>query len=58
MISSNIDAEIAVNRMCILRDNRNYEKISDFLDEKSFYVIQNASNYFYKQLKDLLIQKY
>ena len=32
---SNIDAEIALIG-CILWDNRNYEKVSDFLDETHF----------------------
>ena len=32
---SNIDAEVALIG-CILWDNRNYEKISDFLDETHF----------------------
>ena len=36
---SNIDAEVAIIG-CILWDNRNYEKVSDFLDE-SHFVDQN-----------------
>ena len=48
---SNIDAEIAIIG-CILWDNRNYEKISDFLDE-SHFVDQNHQIIF-KQIKDLL----
>ena len=48
---SNIDAEIALIG-CILWDNRNYEKVSDFLDE-SHFVDQNHQIIF-KQIKDLL----
>ena len=48
---SNIDAEVAIIG-CILWDNRNYEKISDFLDE-SHFVDQNHQIIF-KQIKDLL----
>ena len=48
---SNIDAEIAIIG-CILWDNRNYEKVSDFLDE-SHFVDQNHQIIF-KQIKDLL----
>ncbi len=36
---SNIDAEVAIIG-CILWDNRNYEKVSDFLDD-SHFVDQN-----------------
>ena len=48
---SNIDAEIAIIG-CILWDNRNYEKVSDFLDETHF-VDQNHQIIF-KQIKNLL----
>ena len=48
---SNIDAEVALIG-CILWDNRNYEKISDFLDE-SHFVDQNHQIIF-KQIKELL----
>ena len=48
---SNIDAEIALIG-CLLWDNRNFEKISDFLDENHF-VDQNHQMIF-KQIKDLL----
>ena len=48
---SNIDAEIALIG-CLLWDNRNYEKISDFLDENHF-VDQNHQVIF-KQIKELL----
>ena len=48
---SNIDAEIALIG-CLLWDNRNFEKISDFLDENHF-TDQNHQMIF-KQIKDLL----
>jgi len=48
---SNIEAEVALIG-CILWDNRNYEKVSDFLDE-SHFVDQNHQIIF-KQIKDLL----
>ena len=48
---SNIDAEIALIG-CLLWDNRNFEKISDFLDENHF-ADQNHQMIF-KQIKDLL----
>jgi len=48
---SNIDAEIALIG-CLLWDNRNYEKISDFLDESHF--VDENHQVIYKQIKDLL----
>ncbi len=48
---SNIDAEIALIG-CLLWDNRNYEKISDFLNEEHF-VDQNHQIIF-KQIRELL----
>ena len=48
---SNIEAEIALIG-CLLWDNRNYEKISDFIDE-SHFVDQNHQLIF-KQIKELL----
>ena len=41
---SNIDAEIALIG-CILWDNRNYEKISDFIHEDHFV---NENNKYYR----------
>ena len=48
---SNIDAEIALIG-CLLWDNRNYEKISDFLDETHF--VDENHQIIFKQIKDLL----
>ena len=48
---SNIEAEIALIG-CLLWDNRNYEKISDFIDE-AYFVNQNHQIIF-KKIKDLL----
>ena len=50
-VFTNTDAELALIG-CILWDNRNYEKVSDFLDE-SHFVDQNHQIIF-KQIKDLL----
>ncbi len=47
----NIEAEIALIG-CILLDNRNYEKISDFLSEEHFVDEQNKL--IFKTIKDLL----
>ena len=48
---SNIDAEIALIG-CLLWDNRNFEKISDFLDEIHF--VDQNNQIIYKQIKELL----
>jgi len=48
---SNIDAEIALIG-CILWDNRNFEKISDFLDENHF--VDHSHQIIFKQIKELL----
>jgi len=48
---SNIDAEVALIG-CILWDNRNYEKVSDFLDESHF--VDHNHQIIFKQIKDLL----
>ena len=48
---SNIDAEIALIG-CLLWDNRNFEKISDFLDEIHF--VDSNNQIIYKQIKELL----
>jgi len=48
---SNIDAEIALIG-CLLWDNRNYEKISDFLDESHF--VDPSHQVIFKQIKELL----
>lgn len=48
---SNIEAEIALIG-CLLWDNRNYEKISDFLDEDHF--VDQSHQIIYKQIKALL----
>ena len=47
----NIEAETALIG-CILWDNRNYEKISDFLDETHF--VEMNHQVIFKQIKDLL----
>jgi len=48
---SNIDAEIALIG-CLLWDNRNFEKISDFLDESHF--VDHSHQIIFKQIKELL----
>ena len=48
---SNLDAEIALIG-CLLWDNRNYEKISDFLDESHF--VDENNQIIFKQIKELL----
>ena len=48
---SNIEAELALIG-CILWDNRNYEKISDFLNEDHFVDINNQL--IFKTIKNLL----
>ena len=48
---SNIDAEIALIG-CILIDNRNYEKVSDFLTEEHF--VDQNNQLIYKTIKNLL----
>ncbi len=48
---SNIDAEIALIG-CILWDNRNYEKISDFIHEDHF--VNENNKIIYKTIKNLL----
>ena len=50
-IFSNLDAEIAIIG-CILWDNRNYEKISDFLHEDHF--VDENNKHIYKIIKNLL----
>ena len=50
-IFSNLDAEIALIG-CLLWDNRNYEKISDFLDETHF--VDENNQVIFKQIKELL----
>ena len=47
----NLDAEIAIIG-CILWDNRNYEKISDFLEENHF--VDQNNQIIYKKIKELL----
>ena len=48
---SNIDAEIALIG-CLLWDNRNYEKISDFMDESHF--VDESHQIIFKKIKELL----
>jgi len=48
---SNIDAEIALIG-CLLWDNRNFEKISDFLDESHF--VEQNHQLIFKQIRELL----
>ncbi len=48
---SNLDAEVALIG-CLLWDNRNFEKISDFLDESHF--IDENNQIIFKQIKELL----
>ena len=48
---ANIDAEIALIG-CLLWDNKNYEKISDFLDESHF--VDQSHQVIFKQIKELL----
>ena len=48
---SNIEAEVALIG-CLLWDNRNYEKISDFLDETHF--VDENHQLIYKKIKELL----
>ena len=48
---SNVEAEIALIG-CILWDNRNFEKISDFLDENHF--VDHSHQIIFKQIKELL----
>ncbi len=48
---TNIDAEIALIG-CLLWDNKNYEKISDFLDESHF--VDQSHQLIFKQIKELL----
>ncbi len=48
---SNIDAEIALIG-CLLWDNRNYEKISDFLDENHF--VDESHQLIFKKITELL----
>ncbi len=48
---SNTDAEIALIG-CLLWDNRNYDKISDFLDESHF--VNEHNSIIYKTIKNLL----
>ena len=48
---SNIDAEVALIG-CLLWDNRNYEKISDFIDETHF--VDETHQLIFKKIKDLL----
>jgi len=48
---SNTDAEVALIG-CILWDNRNYEKISDFIDETHF--VDETHQLIFKKIKDLL----
>ena len=48
---SNIEAEIALIG-CLLWDNRNYEKISDFLSETHF--VDSSHQIIYKKIKELL----
>ena len=48
---SNIEAEIALIG-CILWDNRNYEKVSDFLNENHF--VEHSHQIIFKQIKELL----
>tara|TARA_B100000579_G_scaffold385268_1_gene356255 strand:- start:1622 stop:3127 length:1506 start_codon:yes stop_codon:yes gene_type:complete len=48
---SNIDAEIALIG-CLLWDNRNYEKISDFLDESHF--VDQGHQLIFKHIRELL----
>ncbi len=48
---SNIDAEIALIG-CLLWDNRNYEKISDFIDESHF--VEENHQLIYKKIRELL----
>ena len=48
---SNVEAEIALIG-CLLWDNRNFEKISDFIDESHF--ADDNNQFIFKQIKDLL----
>ena len=48
---ANFEAEIALIG-CILWDNRNFEKISDFLDDIHF--VDQNHQIIYKQIKELL----
>ncbi len=48
---SNIEAELALIG-CILWDNRNYEKISDFIDEKQF--VDETNKIIFSTIKNLL----
>ena len=48
---SNLDAEVALIG-CLLWDNRNYEKISDFIDESHF--VDENHQIIFKQIKELL----
>ena len=48
---SNLDAEIALIG-CLLWDNRNFEKISDFIDENHF--VDENHQLIFKKIKDLL----
>ena len=48
---SNIDAEIVLIG-CLLWDNRNYEKISDFMDESHF--VDESHQIIFKKIKELL----
>ena len=48
---SNIDAEIALIG-CILLDNRNYEKISEFLNEEHF--VDENNKIIFRTIKNLL----
>ena len=50
-IFSNTDAELALIG-CILWDNRNYEKVSDFLSEDHF--VDENNKIIYKTIKELL----
>ena len=48
---SNIEAEIALIG-CLLWDNRNYEKISDLIDD--FHFVDENNQIIFKQIKELL----
>ena len=50
-IFSNTDAELALIG-CILWDNRNYEKISDFLNENHF--VDESNKIIFTTIKNLL----
>ncbi len=51
---SNIEAEVALIG-CILWDNRNYEKVSDFLNEDHF--VDETNKIIFSTIKNLLEKK-